>query len=165
MVSIKDALIHLFKAPLDAAVQAEEDYRNIWANWIEEKVKVLKKMGFKDSDFTQEQIDTILDNAPIVDLQGFIDVAISMRITEVRGKDLSLGGGINLGIARAEGRYSFYQSTTAESSFQASTRIGISNKTYTLANYFEEVNIRPANLEELTHAVEQLKRTSDLPSV
>lgn len=125
--SISTVFQDLFQAPLKAVTDAEARYRAIWADWIQmqydlafDKTKNDWRAGV---DFSK-----VMQTAPVISLDGVIEVGITMRIASVREISANLNIGISVGPIYASGGFGFMNRTTQESVFQASTRFTLSNQ-------------------------------------
>src|SRR5262245_7265717 len=111
---IRSVFRDLFSAPLDAAVDAETDYRQAWADWLMDLMRVVTG---PDGNL-REGVDImklIESMAPVVAINGVIDVAITMRIAEARDSAVRLDGGLRLGPVFLSGGFSENKSTNSES--------------------------------------------------
>jgi len=163
-VSISSVMSDLFNAPLQAAVKADAGYMKAWAQWL-----TFKKPLFLDENGTLlpgVDINTILNTAPVVSLNGKIDLAITMRITDVQKTDTSLSGGLSVGPVFASGSFGFQRESTQESLFQAAASFVLSNQEKSLAGFMADHGLHPANGDEVNHLIATLDRTADnLPVV
>jgi len=153
--SITNVLNELFTAPINAVTLAEREYRKTWANWLDFQLKLLKTTGV---EITTERLTKILEIAPVVGLDGIIEVGITMRIAEVNSKEGGFSAGLQLGPIHATGRFGFSNQSSQESVFQASTRYTISNQQTNLKEYLSSRDIEPADEAELVKAIEFLKK-------
>lgn len=162
-LAIKDVLSELFSAPLKAVVEAEKAYLEIWADWIEQNIKIAKELD------KLEKVNAFIDRAPTLQLQNFVDVSLAMHIAELKDTSGSGQAGINLGLLQVGGRYEMYSSYSAESSFKASTRLALTNTDFSLRSYLKQVQLEPKNLTELkaltntlrSHALTEEPTTTD----
>jgi hypothetical protein len=154
--SLTNVFRELFVAPLSAATTTEEDYRRIWANWLDQQLKLLSD----DSGELKPGVDLkkLLETAPVINLDGVIEVGITMRIASVKEFDATLQVGLSLGPIYGSGGFGFVNRTSQESVFQASTRYTISNFDRNLKKYLEDRNITLANPDEMKTAIEILKK-------
>jgi len=156
--SISSVISDLFNAPLQAAVKADAEYLKIWAQWLE-----FKKPLFLDENgalFPGVDINTILETAPVVNLNGKIDLAITMRITDVKEKNASLSGGLSVGPIFASGSFGFHRQQSEESLFQAAGSFVLSNQEKSLSRFLSEHAIMPTNAGDVDNVIEQLKSTA-----
>lgn len=156
--AISQVLGDLFRAPLKAAAEAERDYLEIWADWVEIQVKLIG-----DQVLTPEQITNLLNKAPTVKLDGFVDVGISMRIATVKQKDYGFGVGVSgasLGLAPvyASGSFGFSKTSSQESMFQASARFNVSNNNADLTQFLIDRGKNPVDVGELKGVSELLRQ-------
>lgn len=146
----------LFVAPLNAAASTEEDYRQIWANWLEQQLKLLTDAEGQLKPGVE--MDKILDLAPAIHLDGVIEVGITMRIASVKEYNASVDVGLSLGPIYGSGGFGFVNRSSQESIFQASTRFAMSNFERNLRKYLKDRNIQLASAEDLTQAVATLRK-------
>jgi hypothetical protein len=147
----------LFSAPLEAATKAEADYRRIWADWLEWKYQLVKKDddNFKDG----VQWDSLLETAPVVDLDQVVEVGVTLRIASVTERNASGSLGIGVGPIHISGGFGFVNRTTQESLMQASTRVTITNNRKDLKQYLADHRIVITNPKELKTAFEGLRQS------
>jgi len=154
--SLTNVFRELFVAPLSAVTQTEQDYRRIWAQWLEQQLRLLTEENGQLRPGVE--LAKMMDNAPTVNLDGVIEVGITMRIASVREYDASIEAGLAVGPIHASGGFGFMNRSSQESVFQASTRYTISNFDRNLKKYLEERNIPVARLEDVKTAIEILKK-------
>jgi hypothetical protein len=152
----------LFVAPLNAAASTEEDYRQIWANWLEQQHKLLT--GDDGQLKPGVEMDKILDLAPVINLDGVIEVGITMRIASVKEYKTSGEVGMSLGPIYGSGGFGFVNRSSQESVFQASTRFAMSNFDRNLKKYLEDRNIQLTDAKDLTEAVAILRKPLSVSS-
>jgi hypothetical protein len=140
----------MFTAPLKAAVEAEKDYRRIWADWLEVQKKLLPNTP--DAVIPKE----LLFLAPVLDLNGVVEVGVTMRIAGVNKKDIALGGGISVGPIHVTGTFGFSSQNTQESVFQAHARFTLSNCKADLSNFLTVHNLTLAKVADLDVAIKKL---------
>lgn len=157
--SISTVFSELFEAPLRAATEAEARYRAVWADWISSQFRLFSASG---TAITADVIAKVIDLAPVVKLDGFIDVAITMRIAEVKEKEAGFSGGLQLGIIQSAGKYSSYEKSAQESVFQASTRFSISNTDANLRQFLTDRGLVPTNAQELNRVVNILNTATPI---
>jgi hypothetical protein len=153
--SLTNVFRELFAAPMNAVTKTEEDYRRIWARWLEQKLALLTDKNGKlrkGVDLTK-----MLDNAPVVSLDGVIEVGITMRIASVSEFNAEVEAGLGIGPIHASGGFGFVNRSSQESIFQASTRYTISNFNRDLKKYLEDSKIPVTNPDEVKKAIEILK--------
>ncbi len=152
-LGISKALGDLFRAPLDAVTDAERDYLAIWSQWLDMQLKLIG-----DKELTLEQIEKLLNKAPSVKLDGFVDVGISMRIATVSQFDVGVGVGANLGVApvHVSGSFGFSRTSSNESMFQASARFAVSNHNSELAGFLKDMGEMPKTTSELSGVSDKL---------
>ena len=154
--SLTNVFRELFVAPLSAVTRTEEDYRRIWSQWLEQQLKLLTG----DDGKLRQGVDLarLLDTAPVVSLDGVIEVGIAMRIASVSEFDASLQTGLGIGPIYASGGFGFVNRSSQESVFQASTRYTISNFGRDLKEYLEDRNIPVTSLDDVKNAINILKQ-------
>jgi hypothetical protein len=153
--SLSTVFNEIFTTPLNAVCEAEKKYRSIWADWIRFQIPLFKAANGGNLD--KASIDKMLDLAPVVKLDGVIEVGITMRIAEVSKKDGSINAGLQLGPVHASGSFGFSKQTSSESLFQASTRFTLSNQQTNLKEYLSDRNIVPTDEITLTEAAQSLE--------
>ena len=154
--SLTSVFRELFVAPLSAATSTEEDYRRIWADWLEQQKQLLSN---DDGQLPSElDLEKILDLAPTVSLDGVIEVGITMRIASVKEYDVSLQTGLSLGPIYGSGGFGFVNRSSQESVFQASTRYTLSNFDRDLKKYLQDRNIQLTKPGDLENAVKMLRK-------
>lgn len=153
--SLTHVFRELFAAPLDAVTQSEADYRRIWADWLEGQLKLVSDKNGKLKPGVD--LAKLLDTAPIISLDGAIDVAITMRIASVNEFSVKGEGGMGVGPVYASGGFGFSNRSSQESLFQASTRYTMSNTNQNLKSYLTERNIPIANASDVNNAVALLR--------
>jgi hypothetical protein len=156
--SLTNVFRELFVAPLAAATTTEEDYRRIWGDWLDRQLKLL-------SDENGElkpgvDLGRLLESAPVVNLDGVIEVGITMRIASVKEFNAALQIGLSVGPIYGSGGFGFVNRTSQESVFQASTRYTISNFERNLKKYLEDRNITLAKPEDMKTAIEILRKST-----
>lgn len=165
--SISSVYRELFQSPLKAVTDAEADYRKIWSAWLQDQLTLVtdqvpdpQNQG-KTISKIREGVDfqQILKTAPVISLDGVIEVSITMRIASVREFDANLNVGISVGPVYASGGFGFKSSTSQESLFQASTRFTLSNQNMDLSKYLADRNISMANASDVQNAVKLLSGT------
>ena len=136
---VRGVLRELCTAPLDAAVKAEADYRAIWLEWLEEKIRIVKSMEGVDLGDVWKKL---FESAPAVSVNSRVDLAVTLRITSV--KEFSAEGriGLTVGPIYASGGFGFMSRTTTESTLQASTSVVLSNNEQNLLDYLGKHNIK-----------------------
>lgn len=155
--SLTHVFRELFTAPLSAVTQSESDYRQIWAQWLEDQLRLL----VKENGQLREGVDLakVLDTAPVVDLDGVIEMAVTMRIASVKEFQASVEGGVGVGPIFVSGGFGFVNRSSQESVFQASTRVTMSNSSKNLVEYLADHNIPLTDVSEVTNAIQILKQS------
>jgi len=157
--SITNVIEQLFSAPLNAATNAEKNYRKIWLDWIDHKVKLLEKVsGNTKTEGTKkvlkpEIIANMFNQAPIVSLEGTIDIGITMRISSVKESGGEVSAGIQVGPVHAGGKFSFMNQKSEESMFQAATSFALGNTDKVdLKTYLENMGLDTSSANALADA-------------
>ena len=154
---IVDVFGELFRTPLEAVVKAEREYFKIWAEWLEVQIKLLGENP------TGDQIKALLEKAPSVQIDGFIDVGITMRIASVSEQKQGGTAGLKLGPIHASGSFGFAKSGSQESVFQTSARFTLSNHNSELSRYLEDRRLTPTSIEGLKEVKKILIEESSTP--
>lgn len=134
--SLSSVLSGLFTAPLNAATQAEADYRTIWAEWLEKKLA-----KFDEADRANVTFDQLFTECPVVDVSGRVDLSLSMRIASVSEKGGQAGAGLQLGPVHAGGSFNFMSRESEESLFRAAASFTVTNTGGDLRKLLEDANI------------------------
>ncbi len=146
----------LFSAPLEAVVDAEARYRQIWSKWIKDQMLFL---GITDAT-KGDVLLKVLDTAPVVTLDGKVETALTMRIASVSEHKGGLSAGLQVGPIFASGSYSMMKRSAEESVFQASTQFVISNQGSNLVDYLKSKGLTPpATGKELGDLADKLIKT------
>jgi len=156
--SISSVMSDLFNAPLQAAVKADAEYLRIWAQWLR-----FKKSLFIESDgkpMPNIDIAKILETAPVVSLNGKVDMAITMRITDVSKSEGSLSAGLSVGPIFASGSFGFHSESTQESLFQAAASFLISNQEKSLPNFLADYHLPLTDGKEVDNVIAKLESTA-----
>lgn len=152
---VSSVLKELCSAPLEAAVEAESEYRRIWLKWLQGKQAMIKNLD----DETKAGINwhDIFAVAPAITVNSTVDLAISMRVASV--KEVSAEGqiGLSIGPVHASGGFGFVNRSTSESTLQAATSIVLSNNEQNLLDYLGKHNIVPSK-DKLETAINFLKK-------
>ena len=157
--SLQNVFRELFVAPLSAACKTEEDYRRIWADWLERQLKLLSDE--QGNLLPEVNVSHLIDIAPVINLDGTIEVGITMRISSAQEFNAELGVGLSVGPIYASGGFGFVNRTAQESVFQASARYALSNFDRNLRKYLEDRSITVTKPDELTKAIEMLRKNQE----
>jgi len=166
--SLTSVLRELFAAPLDAATQAEANYRQIWAAWLSDlKNLVVDESGeVKSGVNLPEMIKTL---SPTIALDGKVDLAVTMRVASVQEKSGTFQAGLSLAPIFASGSFSSSATQTEESVLKASTSFVLSNTNRDLSTFLDKNKLTPTDVKELDNAIKFLKNGSaqglDLPVI
>lgn len=155
-IAMADALSQIFAAPLQAATTAEVEYRKLWADWLRTRLTLLS-----NPDGTLREgasLAELVATAPAIQLDGRIELAITMRIASATSREGGANAGLQLGPIQAGGRYSFGSSSTQESTFQASVVVVLSNTNQSLTSMLEANRIPTTSIAELNAAIDLLEK-------
>ncbi|CAM2067890.1 hypothetical protein SCOR_21095 [Sulfidibacter corallicola] len=146
----------LFTAPANAVVQAEAEYRAIWAQWLENTMALLAKVpqGTDRSAILAKHLEL----APVMKLGAQIEVGITLRVGSVTRREGSLGVSLGVGAFQASGSFGFMSQNTSESVMQARAAYALSNETeVTLKDFAANWSIDLADPTQLSSAIDFLK--------
>jgi hypothetical protein len=162
--NISAVLTDLFSAPLKAAVDAESKYRQAWADWLTFQMAILTK---EDGKTLREgvKLEEVLRTAPVVSLDGTIELAISMRIAAVKELSAGLGVSVGVGPVYASGNFGFMSRTTEESTFQAQAKFTLSNTQKNLTSLLEQSKLTPTDPATLNTAIQELGKYMTKPEI
>lgn len=158
-LTISKAFSELFSAPLEAVVEAEEKYLQIWLK----SLKAIKKTHVSGSGQNAkiregaDLTELIGQYVPAVRLEGRIETALTMRIAGVKETSGQASGGLSLGPIHASGGFGFTSRNTQESVFQASTSFSLSNKEFSLTDYLKTAKVSLASAADLDKAIAHLE--------
>lgn len=160
VASIESVMTELFTAPLEAAVNADREYRKTWTRWMKDQLTLVSvpspnpasPPALRDG----VKIDDILKTAPAVSLDGVIDLSITMRIASVKQKEGSLGIGLGLGPVNATGSFGFMSRTAEESVFQVQARFTLSNTGRDLSGELAKAGLTPVDIPSMENAIKLL---------
>jgi hypothetical protein len=155
--SLTSVFRELFVSPLDAVSKTEEDYRRIWADWMESQLEMLRDGADKTKLKDGVDLKSILDTAPVISLDGVIEVGITMRIASVQEFTAEARVGLAVGPIYGSGGFGFVNRSSQESVFQASTRYVISNFARNLQKYLADRNIPVADVKDVRNAIAFLR--------
>jgi hypothetical protein len=153
--SLTTVFRELFAAPLESVCQAERDYRKVWIQWLRDQMRLVTGKDGKLKEGVN--LDQILNLAPVVNLDGVVEVAITMRIAEVKEKKGDVSGGLQVGPIHTSGSFGFSNQSSEESVLQASTRFAISNNQKSLGKYLKDRNIAMSTPEDVNKAIALLE--------
>jgi hypothetical protein len=137
--------------------KTEEDYRRIWADWIERQLEMLRDSEDRTKLRDGVGLESILKTAPVISLDGVIEVGITMRIASVQEFTAEARVGLAVGPIYGSGGFGFVNRTSQESVFQASTRYVISNFARDLQTYLSDRNIPVASVKDVENAIAFLR--------
>ncbi|MDI6402417.1 hypothetical protein QLX67_10460 [Balneolaceae bacterium ANBcel3] len=157
-IQLSDLYKELFTSPLEAVCETEKSYRKIWAKWIKSQKPFFRK---DDGSIDAEQIRQLLNQAPVIELDGTLDVDITVRIASVQKKEGSISGGIRVGPVHSSGKYGFSNESSLESALRASTRFVISNHKADLNAFLLERNLSPTSEEDINRLIKSLEEESN----
>ena len=153
--TLSSVLGELYTAPLDAAIRAEREYRRIWASWL-----TFKKSLVTDTNgalLPGINLSELLNTAPVVTVDGKVEVAITMRIASVKQVEVGVQGGLSLGPIYASGSFGFLNRSSAESTLQASTSVVLSNANRNLVEYLGDHQVKVTDPATLDKAIKFLE--------
>lgn len=157
--SLGSVMSELFSAPLEAVVEAEEQYRRIWAKWLDKKIELLgSKIMFEPGDTEEVKADKtrlakeMLAVAPAVSLEAKIDTSVTMRIATTRKLDAGATLGLSAGPIQLSGSFGFMNQTATDSIFKAATAVTLSNTGKDLSGFLKENGLDPASPNLLNDA-------------
>ncbi len=156
--NIEGLLNTMLTAPANAVMSAEQSYRRIWAQWLTDLLTLADAVkdspGFNMADFLKKQLDQL---APVMQLNGRIEVAATMRIASVSQTDA--GGSLQLAVGPIglSGNFGFMQRTSEESVFQAHAQYTLSNGETSLAQYLGNANLKLATAADVKKAISFLE--------
>lgn len=158
--SITNVMTELFYAPLEAAVQAEKQYRRIWADWMTFQLALATE---DDGKTLRSGVDpkALLKTAPAVSMDGVIELAITMRVAGVKETRGKIGAGLSIGPIYTSGGFGFMSRTTEESVFQAHARFTLSNTGKNLTDYLEQYKLPVTRPEDVNSAIKELSNHND----
>ena len=163
--SISNVYRELFQSPLKAVTEAEADYRRIWSQWLQDQLALVTEQVAPDPTKPDQKVtkfrdgvdfSKILNAAPVISLDGVIEVGITMRISSARELDANVNVGLSIGPIYASGGFGFKETTSQESVFQASTRFTLSNQSKDLTKYLADRNIPVTKPDEVQNAIKLL---------
>jgi hypothetical protein len=162
--TISAVLTDLFSAPLQAVVDAEWKYRQVWADWMAFQMALLTK---EDGKTLRDGVNLadVLRTAPAVSLDGVIELAITMRIASVKELSVGLGVSVGVGPVYASGNFGFMSRTTEESTFQAQAKFTLSNTQKNLTTLLEQWKLTPTDPATLTTAIQELGKYKTKPEI
>ena len=145
--SLTSVLSEIYTAPLQAAVDAELQYRRIWADWL----RLKQRLAPADADWSE-----LSKTAPVVKVDARIEIAITMRISSAKEFKAGISAGLVLGPIHASGTFGFVGRSAQESVLQASTSVVLSNNDKDLSGFLAENNIKLAEASDVDSVVERL---------
>lgn len=154
-LSIGDAVADLIEAPMEAALAAEEKYLQLW----KERLEIIQKTYVQSDGQLKEgaSLEKLLKQyTPVVEVEGKIEMGLTMRIAGVTEKSGSFGGGLAVGPIHGSGSFGFASQNTHESVFQVSAAFVVANKKFSLEDYLSTAAITLAEPGDLTMAIEHL---------
>ncbi len=146
ITSITKVLSELYTAPLNAAVDAEKRYVQIWKQ-ILNTVPQEKRKEIKLSDFVRYM--------PKVSVNGTVDVAISMKIAHVSEKSGEFSLELTGGMFTTSGSFGFMNRSAEESMFKAATSVVLTNSNADLMDFLAKNGKDPEKVT-LNEALELL---------
>lgn len=162
--SITNVMAEVFSAPLAAVVKAEAQYRRIWADWMASQLALVTEADGKTLR-PDVQLSEILKTAPAVNLDGEIELAITMRVAGVREVSGGLGVGLSLGPVYGSGNFGFMSRKTEESVFSVQAKFTLSNTGRDLTGLLAQMQIKAADPAEVANAITELGKYMAPPKI
>jgi len=162
-ISITNVLSELFSAPLRAVVNAESEYRKIWADWLESQLALITDPTDPKKFRTGFKAEEWLKTAPVVSVDGMINMAITMRVAGVQEKSYGGSAGLSLGPIYGSGGFGFVNRSTEESVFRANASFTLSNTGKDITALLGQHKLNPASPEQVQNAITALR--ADPPSL
>jgi hypothetical protein len=144
----------IFLAPGRAALEAEAGYRAIWQEWLE---GTAKRIGFDPQNPKVEQWKCLKDQlslAPVMKINGSIEIGLTMRIASVKDKQ----GGVMLGTGPIGISGGYSKQTTEESVMSVRACFTLTNEEVSLDKFLEKSGIDLEEPSDFGKAVEHLKK-------
>jgi hypothetical protein len=159
--SLEKMIGTVFTAPARAVVEAEEQYRKIWAEWLATTLSRIKATHpttllpeSPDKDKAQAEIlNKHLMLAPVMKLNGRIELGLTMRVASVSGFDAKL----TLGAGPVSVSGGYFRQATEESVLSIRAGFTMTNTEVNLAGYLAENSIPLATATDVENAVKFLK--------
>jgi hypothetical protein len=140
----------LFSAPANAVTEAEQAYRSIWMKWLKDVQGLITKATL-DTAKVKDALAEHLKLAPIMKLNGRIEMALTMRIASVSEVSGSIGINLGIGPIGVTGSFGMMSRTSEESVLQVRAEYTLTNEEVSLEKYLANWNIglaSPADVEK-----------------
>lgn len=144
--SLESMIGTLFTAPARAAVQAEADYRRIWADWLTTTASLVGQ------DVTA--LREMMPQAPVMKFSGVLELALSMRVASVSQSD----GRISLGAGPISVAGGYFRQTSEESAMTVRGTFTLTNSEVDLSTYLSRMGLTPTDPASLNKAIETLRK-------
>ena len=154
--SLESMVTTLFTAPGAAVIDAEQSYREIWSKWLERIAKLIGTLP-QGSDIAKA-IAEHAKLAPILKLNGRIEMGLTMRIASVSERTGSVAVGLAVGPIGVSGSFGFLDRSAEESVMYVRAAYTLSNDEVSLANYLSTWGITLASADDVTKAIAFLKK-------
>lgn len=159
---LENVFTTLFTAPAEAVVQAEADYRQIWAKWLGNVMELLKQ---RDESKHAEILRTHLNLAPVMKLNAKVEVGITLRVGSIKKRDGSVGVGLGVGAFQLNGSYGFMSQSSSESVMQARAAYEMTNQAeVTLKEFADTWSLPLTSATEVGTAITFLKTPTPSPT-
>jgi hypothetical protein len=160
MNTLKEMVRTIFLTPGEAALEAEKGYRRIWADWIADTIGLAKTSNPADETKQVEALRNLMQFAPIMKINGQIELGLTMRVASVEGGkgEISLGTG-PIGITGG-----YYREESQESVMTIHGTFTLTNTETDLTQYLALHNITLATPADVTKAVDLLSSNAKAKS-
>lgn len=142
--SLEKMISTLFTAPAKAVVEAEREYRKIWAEWLQ---MTAQRVG-------ADNVGKQLNLAPVMKINGALDLSLSMRVTSIDQTNASLS--LGTGPITVSGGY--FRQTTEESSLSVRGCFTLTNTEVDLASYLGQMGVTIKDDASCKQAIDKLKQ-------
>ena len=142
-----------FTAPAEASLNAEREYRQIWAKWLNDLLSMINEL---DNAAAKNAISKQLNIAPVLHFAANIEVGVTMRISGVRETSANASMGLQLATFSASGGFGFMERETHESVLQVRAKYALSNQQITLGEYLGNLSIPVTSVNEVKNAINKL---------
>lgn len=156
LTTLESMVTTLFTAPGAAAIEADKAYRDIWAKWLQRVSKLIE--GLPPGDVARVLAEH-LKLAPILKVNGRIEMGLTMRVASVTERSGSVGINLGVGPIGVSGSYGFLDRSSEESVMQVRAAYTLTNDEVSLASYLSNLGgITLASAQDVTNAVAFLKK-------
>ena len=153
--SLESMVSTLFTAPAAAVVDAEAAYRQIWIEWL----RVLTEMMKQSPNLN---LGEHLKLAPVMKLNGYIELGLTMRVAAVSERKGSAGITLGLGPIGISGAFGFMNARTEESVMQVRAQYTMSNEEVSLQKYLGNWGLQLAAPADVAKAIEHLGKLDSI---